>query len=933
MKTTRRRMLSCVLSLALLVTCCVAGMALPVSAAGENLLAENVSSFDSTQEADYANTILGGFYTKYSIHTEDDGNRCLEIPAGETALFTFDRDPSFRDGVRYRIDLKVRGGAVEGSAEFNTFSYAYYEGDEPARKSNRIRLDPKAEWTRIGIEFTAKSTFVNNSFLLAKDTVPVYVDDVKLSVVSGIPTATSGRLDYDSLTVMPGRTKGITFWSSPIDTNYNGSVWTSSDEDVATIERGIVTGVGKGTAVITVTAADGQLTDTCTVQVAGTPALVTNGTFDKENDTSWTMSGNAGLASDAGTLKSSAACIVGDGKVAQTVTGLKPNTTYQLFTRYSGELGDSEVVIALGNTSHSLVDATERAAIGYTKKTYEFTTPETVTEQDVFTLEFAVANAVGSPICLDNIFLAGKASMVDFIVESLTWLGGDEQVETGTELEFIVQVSNQGDDPVKAGSSFVVDICMDSTVIQQIPYTLTENLASGGDLILTSEQPWAAVAGDHMMSARVNSTLSVLEMDDTNNADIEFNLHVADTLIPQPEIAQLAGFDRLVFNDEFNSDHTIDKNGTGVIGYKWYVNRPYGATTTTPAEYSVENGILTLKAYGKGTTVLLTKDVKTRLGFDWLYGYMEARIRIPEPAARQNGAAGGQQAIWSMSIDKLQNKTQEWMEMDWLEFWGMPEGSQDGYYTLTIWHESVAPDATFTYRNRSTGCSGLGDSEWHTLGWVWQRNMIIHFYDGVEVKRQAYSETEDSDPMCVVEVGMLEGFDGVGAFAPMNHERQVLMIGGSQDTVMEVDYIRIWQGNEDSGYNEPAPEENPVIQGGTVDMSAEDFAYNYTSDLYGDLIVEITEENYQIVLDGEEVWTQLSEARRAEIDEYLAANGQPSFEELLAAAKALYAELNGSGDGSPNTGERFPALPVALGVTVVLSTVALWFTRKRKNAQ
>ena len=133
--------------------------------------------------------------------------------------------------------------------------------------------------------------------------------------------------------------------------------------------------------------------------------------------------------------------------------------------------------------------------------------------------------------------------------------------------------------------------------------------------------------------------------------------------------------------------------------------------------------------------------------------------------------------------------------------------------------------------------------------------------------------------------------------------------------------------------NEPAPDKNPVIQGGAVDMSAEDFAYNYTSDLYGDLIVEITEENYQIVLDGEEVWTQLSEARRAEIDEYLAANGQPSFEELLAAAKALYAELNGSGDGSPNTGERFPALLVALGVMVVLSTVALWFTRKRKNAQ
>ncbi len=930
MKTITRRALSWVLSFALLVTCCVVGTALPVSAElGENLLAENVSSFDSTQEADYANTILGLPYTEFSIHTEDDGNRCLEVSGARTLRFSFDREPSFRDGVRYRLELKVRGGWSMASADQNTFYYAYYENGVKT-KSYRLFLDAKPEWTPITIEFTAKSTFVNSIFW-ATSAESVYFDDVKFSVISDNSTTTSGRLDYDSVILMPGRTKGLTFWAIPADSNYNGSIWTSSNEDVATVERGIVTAVGKGTAEITVTTTDGRLTDTCTVQVTGSPAFVTNGTFDKENDTSWTMSGNAGLISGAGILKSNAACITDDGKVIQTVTGLKPNTTYELFTRSSSELGDGEVVITLGNTSHSLMDVTDPVTIAYAKKTYEFTTPKTVTEQDVFTLEFAVANAAASPICLDNIFLIEKASMIDFVVESLTWEGGDEQVKTGTELEFIVQISNQGDDPVKAGSSFVVDICMDNNTIQQIPYTLTEDLAAGGELTLTSEQPWAAVKGDHMMSARVNSTLSVLETDDTNNANLQYNLNVADTLLTPPEVAQLGGFDRLVFNDEFDSDHTIDKNGTGASGYKWYVNRPYGETMVTPEEYSVENGVLTLKAYGRGVTTLLTRDVKTRLGFDWLHGYMEARIRIPDPDAKQNGATGGQQAIWSMSMDKLQNKTQEWVEIDWMEFWGM-NGGKDGYYTLTLWHESIAPDATFTYGTRGTRCSGLGDSEWHTLGWVWQRNMFIHFYDGVEVKRQVFSDTEYAEPECVVEVGMLEGFDGMGAFAPMNHQRQVLIIGGSESTVMEIDYIRIWQGDEDSGYNEPAPNKKPVIQGGAVDMPAEDFAYNYTSDLYGDLIVEITEDNYQFVLDGEEIWTQLSEACRAQIDEYLEANGQPSFEELLAAAKALYAQLNSSGNGSPNTGERFPVLPVALGVTVVLSTVALWFTRKRKNA-
>lgn len=66
------------------------------------------------------------------------------------------------------------------------------------------------------------------------------------------------------------------------------TIWSTSDETVATVdETGLVSAVGAGTAEITMTAKDGEITDTCTVtvvvpaegvQVPDTLALVVNGT-------------------------------------------------------------------------------------------------------------------------------------------------------------------------------------------------------------------------------------------------------------------------------------------------------------------------------------------------------------------------------------------------------------------------------------------------------------------------------------------------------------------------------------------------------------------------------------------------------------------------------------------------------------------------------
>lgn len=74
-------------------------------------------------------------------------------------------------------------------------------------------------------------------------------------------------LDNATLTVKVGKTETLTATIAPAEASNQNVTWTSSDETVATIAAGVVTGVKAGTATITATTEDGGFTATCTVTV------------------------------------------------------------------------------------------------------------------------------------------------------------------------------------------------------------------------------------------------------------------------------------------------------------------------------------------------------------------------------------------------------------------------------------------------------------------------------------------------------------------------------------------------------------------------------------------------------------------------------------------------------------------------------------------
>ena len=84
--------------------------------------------------------------------------------------------------------------------------------------------------------------------------------------VAPVP-ATGVTLNRRSVSVMKDRTITLTATVEPADAANKNVTWSSSDQSVATVNNGVVTGVATGNAKITVTTEDGSHTASCTVTV------------------------------------------------------------------------------------------------------------------------------------------------------------------------------------------------------------------------------------------------------------------------------------------------------------------------------------------------------------------------------------------------------------------------------------------------------------------------------------------------------------------------------------------------------------------------------------------------------------------------------------------------------------------------------------------
>ena len=70
-----------------------------------------------------------------------------------------------------------------------------------------------------------------------------------------------------------GNTRQLTATIAPANATNTAVTWSSSNNNIATVENGLVTAVTAGTATITVTTADGGKTDTCVITIVVIPGI------------------------------------------------------------------------------------------------------------------------------------------------------------------------------------------------------------------------------------------------------------------------------------------------------------------------------------------------------------------------------------------------------------------------------------------------------------------------------------------------------------------------------------------------------------------------------------------------------------------------------------------------------------------------------------
>lgn len=92
---------------------------------------------------------------------------------------------------------------------------------------------------------------------------------------------TGVTLDQAELALYTGQSETLTATVTPNDATNPNVTWSSDRSDVATVDNGVVTAVGEGTAIITVTTADGGKTATCAVTVTAATVPVTGVSLNK----------------------------------------------------------------------------------------------------------------------------------------------------------------------------------------------------------------------------------------------------------------------------------------------------------------------------------------------------------------------------------------------------------------------------------------------------------------------------------------------------------------------------------------------------------------------------------------------------------------------------------------------------------------------------
>lgn len=241
-----------------------------------------------------------------------------------------------------------------------------------------------------GIHPISAKLAANTTYIVYISGTTGVLDSLTFIPESDVVYATGISLDIDSIEIVGTGSQTLTATVEPDNTTDKTVTWTSSDESVATVDGGVVTGVSAGTATITASVKSGANTyETATATVTVSNVAVTGVAFENDTasvDTGDTVQLTATVTPTSATNKTvtwessdEAVATVEDG----VVTGVSAGTATITVKTNDGNFTDECVVTVSDVTGPNYFDLDFRTATAATSKgTYYFKRSGTYIRKD-----------------------------------------------------------------------------------------------------------------------------------------------------------------------------------------------------------------------------------------------------------------------------------------------------------------------------------------------------------------------------------------------------------------------------------------------------------------------------------------------------------------------------------------------------------------------
>lgn len=259
--------------------------------------------------------------------------------------------------------------------------------------------------------------------------------------------------------------------------------------------------------------------------------------------------------------------------------------------------------------------------------------------------------------------------------------------------------------------------------------------------------------------------------------------------IQTPQAAVEAGYTTLTFFDDFDDPSTIDWDGSGAAGYKWYLDRPFRWSSLEKDDVTMQDSVVTVaQKKSCANWGIATYSAKGDCGTAFRYGYFEARIRFDRNKRKDD--VSGFPAWWCFSVAHTTDRNDEhWAELDFFE--AMTNPTADGRYTGTFvatvhdWLRPAAKEIPQNRQNPNNWHDGIVEDGWHDYGCLWQPGSFKWYYDGTCISEVTYSADALPRPSA--------SSNPAGCYRVIDDEDMLLILGSCAEWPMEIDRVCVWQ--------------------------------------------------------------------------------------------------------------------------------------------